>query len=121
MTAPQPPHIEPYPIVPVPFGQIVTYITQNGKYRIMIERAANTKGIDGFKVEANGDIMGEVEADVSRLYAYAMAITFPAASKIEDKEMMKPEPFDIKQDMKAEQIAEAQEMMAEMRSARGEE
>ena len=44
------------------------------KYRIVIERAASTKGVDGFKVEANGDDMLEVETDITRLYDSAQAI-----------------------------------------------
>ena len=33
----------------------VRHTTINGKYRIVLERAASTKGIIGVKVEANGD------------------------------------------------------------------
>lgn len=55
--------------------QTVTHITENGRYRIMIERAASTKGIDGFKVEANGDSMEDVAADANALYETAKRLT----------------------------------------------
>ena len=45
------------------------------KYRIVIERAASTKGVDGFKVEANGDDIQQVEVDIDRLYTNAQVIT----------------------------------------------
>ncbi len=66
-------------------NQVVTHITQNGKYRIVIERAASTKGVDGFKVEANGDEIGQVEADANRLYAIAMAATFKTMEPLKEK------------------------------------
>jgi len=53
----------------------VTHIQQNGKYRMQIERSA-TKGIDGFKVEANGDDMAQVKAEALALYEDAKAITY---------------------------------------------
>jgi len=56
-------------------NQEVTHITQNGKYRIVIERAASTKGIDGFKVEANGDDMSNLEMDIRLLYGKAKDLT----------------------------------------------
>ena len=56
-------------------NQEVTHITQNGKYRIVIERAASTKGIDGFKVEANGDDMLNLEMDIRLLYGKAKDLT----------------------------------------------
>ncbi len=54
-------------------NQVVTHITQNGRYRIVIERAA-TKGIDGFKIEANGDEIDSVKTDIENLYIYAQNI-----------------------------------------------
>ncbi len=54
--------------------QVVTHINQNQRYRIVIERAA-VKGIDGFKVEANGDDLSMVETDAKRLYQYAIKET----------------------------------------------
>jgi len=33
----------------------VTHITLNARYRVVIERAASTKGTLGYKIEANGD------------------------------------------------------------------
>jgi len=55
----------------------VIHINQGQKYRMVIERAASTKGVDGFKVEANGDDMAEVEADIEKLYINAKTITTP--------------------------------------------
>ena len=52
----------------------VKHIQVNGKYRMQIERSA-TKGIDGFKVEANGDDMMLVEADALILYNKVKAMT----------------------------------------------
>jgi len=42
----------------------------NGKYKIQFERGA-TKGIDGFKVEVNGDNLAEAQSEVSALYEWA--------------------------------------------------
>ena len=53
----------------------IRHITENGKYRMVIERAASTKGIDGFKVEANGDIKEQVLLDVLSLYKEAIELT----------------------------------------------
>jgi len=55
----------------------VEHRTINGKYRIVIERAASTKGIDGFKVEANSDDMGYVLAEVEQLYYKVQMMTAP--------------------------------------------
>ena len=62
----------PYP----DFGKIVTHQTINGKYRIVFERSA-VKGIDGFKVEANGDEKEQVVKDAQALYEDAMRLTQP--------------------------------------------
>ena len=43
----------------------------DGKYRIVFEQAASTKGILGFKVEANGDNITLVETDADTLLEYA--------------------------------------------------
>ncbi len=56
-------------------NQLVTHQTINGKYRIVIERAASTKGVDGFKIEANGDDLSLVELDAHTLYDYAQRET----------------------------------------------
>jgi len=45
------------------------------KYRIVIERAASTKGIDGFKVEANGDDITEIENEIDTLYRHIILET----------------------------------------------
>ncbi len=52
----------------------VTHTTINGKYRLQLERSA-VKGIDGFKVEVNGDDMESVKADSQKLYDYAIGLT----------------------------------------------
>ena len=46
----------------------------NGKYRVVFERSA-VKGVDGFKVEANGDDIETVRKDANDLYKYAQTIT----------------------------------------------
>jgi len=51
----------------------VRHITENGKYRIVFEQAASTKGTIGFKVEVNGDIKEDVEAEATELLSYAKA------------------------------------------------
>jgi len=52
----------------------VIHQTINGKYRVVFERSA-VKGIDGFKVEANGDDMQNVFNDSLALYEFAEAST----------------------------------------------
>lgn len=52
----------------------VTHITVNGKYRLQLERSA-VKGVDGFKVECNGDDMEVVRVDAQKLYDYAIGLT----------------------------------------------
>ncbi len=51
--------------------QIVTHQTINGKYRIQFEQAASTKGVIGFKVEANGDMLDDVKAEAAELLIWA--------------------------------------------------
>ena len=51
----------------------------NGKYRIVFEQAASTKGVLGFKVEANGDFINDVMEEASVLLRYAQGIA-PAQS-----------------------------------------
>ncbi len=58
--------------------ETVNHINVGQKYRFCIERAASTKGVDGFKVEANGDDMVQLEADIKTLYSDAKDITFKA-------------------------------------------
>ncbi len=58
----------------------VKHIQVNQRYRIVIERAASTKGVDGFKVEANGDDMTLVEADALILYNKVKAMTATATN-----------------------------------------
>ena len=52
----------------------VIHQTINGKYRVVFERSA-VKGIDGFKVEANGDEIEQVEKDAQILYNYVKKST----------------------------------------------
>jgi hypothetical protein len=53
---------------------MVYHQTINGKYRVVFERSA-VKGIDGFKVEANGDDIESVRKDANELYNYAQRET----------------------------------------------
>ena len=53
---------------------VVTHIAQNQRYRLVIERSA-VRGIDGFKVEANGDDIDAVEKDANTLYQFALKNT----------------------------------------------
>ncbi len=46
----------------------------NGKYRVVFERSA-VKGIDGFKVEANGDDYVQTMGDAQSLYSEAARFT----------------------------------------------
>ena len=48
----------------------------NGKYRIVFERSA-VKGVDGFKVEANGDDYAQTMLDAQSLYTEASRFTTP--------------------------------------------
>ncbi len=52
-------------------NSITTHITQNGKYRIVIERAASTKGTLGYKIEANNDDLSLLAVDIESLKAEA--------------------------------------------------
>mgnify|MGYP001618261885 CR=1 FL=1 len=45
----------------------VTHVSPGTRYRIVIERAASTKGVLGFKVESNGDDINQVIQDVGML------------------------------------------------------
>lgn len=53
----------------------VKHIQVNQRYRIVIERAASTKGVDGFKVEANGDDKVQVQMDAEFLMKQAISMT----------------------------------------------
>ena len=59
-------------------------IHKDSKYRMVIERAASTKGIDGFKVEANGDDIPGVQQDITTLYAFAKQLT-PSNSVVKEE------------------------------------
>ena len=58
----------------MPEETIIYYV--NGKYRVVFERSA-VKGIDGFKVEANGDERNQVVKDAQALYEDAIHLTQP--------------------------------------------
>ncbi len=45
---------------------IVTHIQENQRYKVQFERGA-TKGVIGYKVEANGDVLLETMGDAIRL------------------------------------------------------
>ncbi len=46
----------------------VKHYQVNGKYRIVIERAASTKGVDGFKIEVNNDDLNLALDESNTLY-----------------------------------------------------
>ena len=48
-------------------NQTVTHEMTNVKYRIVIERAASTKGVLGYKIEANGDTVADCVSDIDAL------------------------------------------------------
>ena len=52
----------------------VIHQTINGKYRVVFERSA-VKGVDGFKVEANGDDYVQTMGDAQSLYNEATRFT----------------------------------------------
>jgi len=53
-------------------------IHKDSKYKVVYKRSA-AKGIDGFKVEVNGDCLDEVDIQAQALYEAAklVAITLP--------------------------------------------
>jgi hypothetical protein len=55
--------------------QKVTHISLNSRYRVKIERAASTKGVLGYTVEANGDSLEEVVSEVESLKLSVEAMT----------------------------------------------
>lgn len=65
--------------------EIVEHYQIGQKYKIVIERAASTKGIDGFKVEVNGDDFDVVQNQANALYSYAKDLTKPEDSGIIEK------------------------------------
>jgi len=44
--------------------QEVRHYQVEQKYRVVVERAASTKGVLGYKIEANGDNLAMVLADI---------------------------------------------------------
>ena len=61
-------------------GGTITHIFVNQRYRLVVERAASTKGVDGFKIEVNGDDFDDVQNQIQALYAYAKDLTNPVIS-----------------------------------------
>jgi len=53
----------------------------NSRYRVVFERSA-VKGVDGFKVEANGDDMEAVKKDANILYDHAQRETQPITMEV---------------------------------------
>ena len=43
----------------------------DSKYRIQFEQAASTKGVIGFKIEANSDSLEDVKKDAMALFEWA--------------------------------------------------
>jgi hypothetical protein len=62
----------------------IKHFQVNGKYRVQYERSA-TKGVDGFKVEANGDEYPKVLEDAQSLYVKAILTTSPSPVTVEVK------------------------------------
>jgi len=51
-------------------GQQVTHIHKDSKYRIVFERGA-VKGVDGFKVEVQGDDLNDAQLQAFALFDWA--------------------------------------------------
>jgi len=51
--------------------EVVVHSIESSKYKVQFEQSA-TKGVLGFKCEANGDDMEKVEADATRLLAFSL-------------------------------------------------
>jgi ribosomal protein S3 len=49
----------------------IIHQTINGKYRVVFEQAASTKGVIGFKVEANGDDLTSVQTEAEIMLVWA--------------------------------------------------
>ena len=62
-------------------NQEVKHFQVDQKYKVQFERSA-VKGVDGFKVEANGDQLALVEAEAVRLYLWAIDGTKPISAEI---------------------------------------
>ena len=52
---------------------VVTHLSD--RYRLKIERAASTKGVDGFVVDVSGDDFDVVQNQIKALYDYAKNLT----------------------------------------------
>ena len=65
--------------------QKVTYQTVGSKYRVVYEQAASTKGVIGFKVEANGDDLNATILDADELLRKAKAQSDIFTPKVEVK------------------------------------
>lgn len=61
----------------------VRHYQVNGRYRVQYERSA-VKGVDGFKVEANGDDIEQTAKDAQDLYMRAQGITAPTGKAPEE-------------------------------------
>jgi len=60
-------------------AQEVKHIQVEQRYKVQFERSA-VKGVDGFKVESNGDELTKTIEDAHALYDRAIHITTPAPS-----------------------------------------
>jgi len=54
--------------------QEVRHIQVNGRFRVVFERAASANKTDGFKVEANGDNILEIESQAYDIYQWALSV-----------------------------------------------
>ena len=65
--------------------QKIIYQTIGSKYRVVYEQSASTKGVIGFKVEANGDDLNSVVIDSDELLRKAKTQSDIFTPKIEIK------------------------------------
>jgi len=69
----------------------VNHYQINQRYKVQFERSA-VKGVDGFKVEANGDDMDGTMADAVKLYGKAIRASTPILSTTSDTIEIKEKP-----------------------------
>ena len=59
---------------------ITYHQTIDGKYRIVFEQAASTKGVTGFKVEVNGDVLSKAQEEAAAMLKWAQEQATATAS-----------------------------------------
>jgi hypothetical protein len=55
----------------------VRHYQVNGRYKVVFEQAASTKGVIGIKVESNGDNFADTMADAERMFTEALSYAMP--------------------------------------------